>query len=224
MGKVTRLFGSFLSDGFRALSVFVPIISGSFWICKWLNLMPQLSDISYAWGLLPITIWALVAYIRRFNAYVDHVDAVRPSALSLPTLGITEIANYLLKDSKWGSKKLLEYGLRTLVQADVADEMTRAGAVNDVRYIGTAANGNHAVEIDRSYWRDAFIDGDRIWDARNDFFTDFFRGSTLGENRSYQYGCAPRVDVMRTWPRASAILRLRAFWHYRYVTRRLKGG
>lgn len=42
-----------------------------FTAAKAFDTIPNLSNISYAWGLLPILVWVAVAYVRRCRRYND---------------------------------------------------------------------------------------------------------------------------------------------------------
>lgn len=73
MGKVWRALGnawSFVTDlcldGYKTVSFSAPIISIAFTAAKYFEVpLNGLKDISYAWGLLPLTIWFFVAWAHR---------------------------------------------------------------------------------------------------------------------------------------------------------------
>ena len=69
MGKVCRFFGDMVADGYKFVSVIAPILSILFVLAKAVEwpVKETLKELSYAWALLPITIWFLIAYIRRWN-------------------------------------------------------------------------------------------------------------------------------------------------------------
>lgn len=213
MDRIGNFIAALFGDGFKALGVFSWLLSGAFTIGKWLGVLSKLQDVSYAWALLPITVWLFVAYVRRWLAFEDQVNAPRPNALTLSTLGIHDVAEFLLNDSRWGWEKRLQLTFKRFVKDHVTLEMRRAGKSHEVRYIGTEPNSAEAKEIDRAYWQYATIDDSRIWDERTKFFTTTaFFGTQLNSNiphlRHYQYGSAPSVDIFRTWPRASRIYRI----------------
>ena len=86
-----------------------------------------------------------------------------------------------------------------------------------VRFIASRSGTDKAEIIDASYWRFARFAGDRIWDRRNITFTETLHHSA-SPLREYQHGRAPRIDVMRTWPRASVF---RKAWTRLYLFAKL---
>ena len=70
MTKFFRAIANFIYDlcidGYVVVSFAAPIASLSFTLAKFLNLpLAGIHELSYAWGLLPITVWFFVAYVRR---------------------------------------------------------------------------------------------------------------------------------------------------------------
>jgi hypothetical protein len=128
-------------------------------------------------------------------------------ALTLPTMKVIDIAEYLLDQSSWGWRQRRRLNLRQFVRDAVPDEMRRAGRGSEVRFIGTLPNSTEAKEINPGYWDAATFDEGRIWNSQNEFFTTTF--GVRGNQNVYhlRFGRAPRIDVMRTWPRASLSLR-----------------
>jgi hypothetical protein len=81
------LFGAFWDDGLRYLRVIAPLASIVFTVLKALEFPVHLKDWSYAWALLPLLIWVVVAYVRRW------IDSERLEGLieSKVTLGFDAI-------------------------------------------------------------------------------------------------------------------------------------
>lgn len=216
MAWAARFFAGLYRDGFGFIGLLAPVASIATTLCKWAGVtVGGLDELSWAWAFAPISVWLLVAYVRRWNAYREHVESPRPDALGLSQMPVTAIAEYLLNESRWGWQTYARLNRKNFVKDHVPAEMSRAGATHEVRYIGTLPNTFNAAEIDRTYWRHAHIDDLRIWDEGNFFFT---RTINMPGVKSYQYGTAPRVDVRRTWPRASFIQKI---WTVIFV--RLKG-
>jgi hypothetical protein len=123
-----------------------------------------------------------------------------------------DIAEYLLNKSAWGWRNYSELNFWEFVKNAVPEEMRRSGFAAEVRYIGTRPNEQTAEEIDRTYWNFATIDDGRIWDRRNNFFS-VQRGNLTASVRGgvihYQFGAAPRIDVLKTWPSASITMKMR---------------
>jgi hypothetical protein len=212
MGKFARLVQGLYDDGLKALSIFSALLSIAFTIAKIFDAVPILRRVDYGWAFLPLTIWLLVAYVRRWSAFQDQIELPRAPPLSLTAMSAWDIAQYLLTKSAWGWRTYSELNLREFVKDAVPEEMRRAGRAAEVRYTGTRPNEQTVEEIDRTYWNFATIDDGRIWDRRNNFFT-VQRGSLTPSVRGavihYQYGAAPRIDVLKTWPPASITMKMR---------------
>jgi len=173
-------------------------------------------------SLAPLVVFGSLAAFLLFVAYrlaywhlAQTVFAEDPhnDALALTSMNVNEIAVYLRDKSVWAWRTYAR--LNGFVQDHVATEMTRAGRDGKVRFIGTGPIGTIAEEIDSTYWRFYQIDSDRIWDERNETFT-VERGLGHGAPglSSRRFGKAPRMDVMRTWPRASFV---RKHWALAWV-------
>ena len=145
---------------------------------------------------------ALFTFWPRRIATEARVDTTSP--LSLPPMTVTEIAEYLREQSEWGWRQYAKLNFKRFVQDVVPSEMRRAAQSHEVRFIGTPPNSAEALIIDPTYWQYAFFDERRIWDRRNRFFTSFPSANmSVPGLQNYQFGKAPRIDVMRTWPRAT---------------------
>jgi hypothetical protein len=66
MGKFGQLARGLYDDGLKALSIFSTLLSIAFTIAKIFDAVPILRHVDYGWAFLPLTIWVLVAYIRRW--------------------------------------------------------------------------------------------------------------------------------------------------------------
>jgi hypothetical protein len=211
MGKFALLVRGLYDDGLKAPSIFSPLLSIAFTVAKIFDAVPILRHVDYGWAFLPLTIWLLVAYVRRWSAFQDQIELPRAPPLSLTPMSAWDIAEYLLNKSVWGWHTYGELNFWKFVRNAVAEEMRRAGLAAEVRYIGTRPNEQTAEEINRTYWNFATIDDGRIWDRRNNFFsvqrgdlTPSVRGGVI----HYQFGAAPRIDVLKTWPPASITMKM----------------
>lgn len=220
MSKIARFFVDLYNDGFGFVGLLAPVASLATTLSKWAGVaVGGLQEISWAWVFIPITLWILAAYVRRWHRYREHVENPRHDALGLPQMPVTEISKYLLTESKWGWQMYARLNFWHFVEDHVAAEMKRAGTTHEVRYVGTLPNSARAEEIDRSYWRYADIDELRIWDDRNEFFTRVTPRAITGSGvQSYRYGSAPRSDVFRIWPRASFMRKIWALLFVRLKT------
>jgi len=159
-------------------------------------------------GGAALFIWAAYAASRWHLLQTEFAEDPRANALTLTPMNVTEIAEYLLNKSAWGWHNRLRLTVRRFVRDQVPREMRRAGMAREVRFIGAMPNSINAVEIEPNYWRFATVDDGRVWDSRNSFFTTELSGNSPSVRLvHYQFGKAPQADVMRTWPRASLVLR-----------------
>jgi len=154
-------------------------------------------------------LWAAFLIARWHLLQTEFVEDPALPALNLSSMTVTEIAEYLRDQSVWGWRTYARLNIKNFVQDGVPGEMRRAAQSHEVRFIGTPPNTARAVEIDMSYWQYSFFDRNRIWDERNNFFTEVSYSHPLIPGvANYQFGRAPRIDVMRTWPRASLVRKL----------------
>jgi hypothetical protein len=157
-------------------------------------------------GLLVGTVIIPAAWTR-YSLHLDAIEAKGIDAAALPLMTVTDIAEYIRDKSAWGWRKRLELNFDELVTFQIPEEMRRAGASAEVRYLGTPPNMLSSIQLDRTYSRAATIDEKRVWDSRNQFFTTEWGASGTDRVQNYRAGAAPRYDVMRTWPSASMWLR-----------------
>jgi hypothetical protein len=166
--------------------------------------------------LIPGAVAVFLVYAAYRVAYwglerTVFADDPHASALQLPSMNVTEIAEYLRDQSVWGRRTYAHLNDNQFVQDAVPAEMKRAALSGEMRFIGTPPNKGTSEEIDPTYWRFASFEGDRIWDSRNNFFTTVLSPSPSVPNLfSYQFGKAPYVDVIHTWPCASLTRKTRA--------------
>ena len=139
-------------------------------------------------------------------------------ALELPIMTITEIAEYLRDHSAFGMRQRAKLNFKELVERAIAWEIRRAGRDKDVRFIASRVGTDTAEEIDPSHWRLARFSDDRLWDRRNAAFAEPLHYPARPPV-VYQHGRAPRIDVMRTWPRASVFCKA---WTATYLFAKLR--
>jgi hypothetical protein len=85
--RLLRFLKDLFSDGHKLLGVLAPVLSLAFTVAKALNLTVGLQDISYAWALLPLLLWVIAAYVRRWLISCEWEekssgDAVRQDRLA----------------------------------------------------------------------------------------------------------------------------------------------
>jgi hypothetical protein len=167
------------------------------------NLPHTLTDKATDGVVLTVLTMALVIYV--IAVWVCPL-APRPALPSL--VSVTAIANYLEKESAWGRGQLSFLNVIEFVHDAVPSEMTRAASDGDLTFEGARPNSANSESIDRIYWRSFQFDPDRIWDARNDFFTRDYGHHPAG-GYHMRHGAASREAVLKTWPPATLCQRLR---------------
>jgi hypothetical protein len=73
-----------VADGYKLVSVIAPLLSVGFTLAKLVvgdALGEWFANLSIAWGLLPLVIWLLVAYVRRHAAYMKLEEATKPKII-----------------------------------------------------------------------------------------------------------------------------------------------
>jgi hypothetical protein len=70
LSRIWKILRDLFVDGYLVVAVAAPLLSIGFTVLKASDTFPNLRDISYAWALLPILIWVLVAYVRRDLRYI----------------------------------------------------------------------------------------------------------------------------------------------------------
>jgi len=145
-----------------------------------------------------------INFIKYLNAKIENRGL---GVLQIPTMSVHDIAEYLYRDSVWGQRSFCNLNFKEFVKNAIPVEMTRAAAAYEVRFIGALPDTIEAIEIDRNYWKYCTIDEIRIWDKRNNFFTKG-NGAYKYTMKHMQHGCAPKIDVYKTWPKASFIRKI----------------
>jgi hypothetical protein len=69
MKALLRIARELFFDGYSAVGLAAPLLSITFTLAKAFDVSINLRDVSYAWALLPLLIWVLVAYVRRLSHY-----------------------------------------------------------------------------------------------------------------------------------------------------------
>src|ERR1700730_18604648 len=71
LSRIWKILRDLFVDGYSIVGAIAPLLSIGFTVSKAFDAIPNLREISYAWGLLPILLWVLVAYARRDLRYID---------------------------------------------------------------------------------------------------------------------------------------------------------
>lgn len=85
LNRIWRTFKDLIADGYSFIGAIAPILSIGFTAAKALDLNIAIRDVSYAWAILPLLIWLLIAYLRRHAKYGEleerEVTASRKQSL-----------------------------------------------------------------------------------------------------------------------------------------------
>jgi len=71
----------FVSDGYKLISFIVPALSALGAALRFFE-VPVVKDFSYAWALLPLTVWVVIAYFRRWR-YSKELEQKQQSRLKI---------------------------------------------------------------------------------------------------------------------------------------------
>jgi hypothetical protein len=135
---------------------------------------------------------------------LDAIESRGMSGLSLAQASAHDLYLYLLLESIWGQRRYAELNFREHVADRVSAEIDRAATSGEVRVLGRRPNSATMEQIDRAYWQFAKVEGDRLRDRRNTQQTVLIRtGEPAAGLQAYFDLGVPRIDVRRTWPRAS---------------------
>ena len=80
--KVWEYVLDVVGDGYKVVGLAAPLLSLAFTFSKaWGVEVISLQEISYAWALLPIVVWLLIAYTRRRAEHLKMIEAYQTSKL-----------------------------------------------------------------------------------------------------------------------------------------------
>jgi hypothetical protein len=145
------------------------------WVARWIGMTTAHLMELYGPYVAPGGAAALLLILAHrvsywFLSQTVFAEDPHANALTLSSMSVTEIAEYLRDKSKWSWRTYTRLNLKEFVRDHVSVEMTRAGRDGEVRFIGTRPIESVAHPIDATYWRFYRIDNDRLWDGRNEFF------------------------------------------------------
>ena len=69
--RIFRILRDLFVDGYSVVGATAPLLSIGFTLAKAFDLAINLREVSFAWALLPLLIWVLVAYVRRNLQFID---------------------------------------------------------------------------------------------------------------------------------------------------------
>jgi len=174
----------------------------------------DLSPIAVGIGIGLLFGWAIAPEaVSLYRRHLERLEAKGSAAESLRQMDVFDIAEHLLRKSRWGWRALARLNFKAQVVASVPHEMHRAAASGAIRMIGRRPNTATIEKIDRAYWRFADIDDNRLWDRRNRSKTILRTGEPVPRLQAYFDLTAPAIDVWSTWPAASPLFKVGVwFW------------
>jgi hypothetical protein len=227
MAKAGRFLSALFGDGFKAVSIIAPVLSITFTVCKALGVsVIGLQDISYAWAFAPITLWLLVAYVRRWNMS----DAILSNNYS-PNIRVSDAIDYIVNDSATKLKQAAPPRVRMesgpasgqLITEICVEHQDARGKLNEklisgelkswgLRQITTHISNQFEQslrEIPQMYWEDMQLD----------FQSCLYYSESLPQTMNipgrpnHENWCQVQVSkeqVQKIWPTKSVLLRLYA--------------
>lgn len=70
LSRIFKILRDLFTDGYSVVGAIAPLLSIGFTVAKAFDLAINLRHVSYAWGLLPILGWVIVAYVRQHSQFV----------------------------------------------------------------------------------------------------------------------------------------------------------
>jgi hypothetical protein len=111
LSRILRILRDLFADGYSVVGALAPILSISFTAAKAFDVTVHLRDISYAWALLPILLWVIVAYVRRHSQFVGlekQQDDKRARANGLARLGQLRERGVALRNKSVSSQQEMD--------------------------------------------------------------------------------------------------------------------
>jgi hypothetical protein len=111
LSRILRIVRDLFVDGHSVVGALAPLLSIGFTLTKALDLAINLREVSYAWGLLPILLWVIVAYVRRNLQFIyleqqqTNLDA---RAKGLAKLGELRARGVALRNKSVTSQREME--------------------------------------------------------------------------------------------------------------------
>jgi hypothetical protein len=109
--RIFRILRDLFADGYSVVGAIAPILSIAFTFAKALDLTIHLRDVSYAWGLIPILLWVVVAYVRRHSRVValeQEQDNKQARADGLARLGQLREQGVALRNKSVSSQQEMD--------------------------------------------------------------------------------------------------------------------
>lgn len=114
MSRLAGFSKDIFSDGYKLVGIVAPLLSISWTLAKFFAgpKVMSIQEMSYAWALLPITIWLLIAYVRRWR---------KSESLRIDRDALQELKNY--EDALDSLSVLFDEGNQKILNSyEVADE------------------------------------------------------------------------------------------------------
>src|SRR5258708_27210160 len=106
--RILRIARDLFVDGYSVVGAIAPLLSIGFTVAQALDLAINLREISYAWALLPLLLWVVVAYVRRNLRFLDlerQQNNLEARADGLTKLGELRARGVALRNKSVNSKQ-----------------------------------------------------------------------------------------------------------------------
>jgi hypothetical protein len=124
---ILRIARDLFVDGYSVVGAIAPLLSIGFTAAKALDLAINLRGISYAWALLPLLLWVVVAYVRRNVRFLDlerQQNNPEARADGLTKLGELRARGVALRNKSVNSKQEMDRWFKD--EADWLEEVYKA--------------------------------------------------------------------------------------------------
>jgi hypothetical protein len=87
IASIKAFISDLVSDGYKIVGIAAPLLSILYTGLKFWEIdLGLLKEVSYAWALLPLTVWLLIAYSRRRSAHISLLMEATGVPLALARL------------------------------------------------------------------------------------------------------------------------------------------
>jgi len=203
--RPTRLLTDLVADGYKLVSIIAPLLSVAFTVAKFFEYPSKelVAQASYAWAFAPLTVWLLIAYVRRHA----HTQS---NAVAVYDMHPREVALYMANDARWGEQFKDKKSWYDAVEIALRDELRKGRRLKaEGRPSGKWGDGTFrypADFIEREFWKQGNLNWIRLINA--DYHGDidaYNHGYGDEPKKSFDDVKFCRDEVMAIWPPRSKL-------------------
>lgn len=148
MERFIDFLKSLFADGYKVVGISAPLLSISYTLAKALGspALIDLEDLSYVWALLPVTVWFIIAYVRRWKYSKIIEGAMEPKL----------IVNWRSSKGNFAELMLMNTSSKTLpgIEVQLANYRHSDGShITDVISAMTSVDGKTSpMKLDPGVW------------------------------------------------------------------------